>query len=194
MVEQRSEEAFVSKAKGNSFERWWAEEWEGDDAFEPATEQLFKQVAESAWASAQTTPSPSGGELALRDAVERCGKCVCHFIARQGSYFPCALEVGHEGDCLAGGTCVRHGAYISIKSKHPPQCPHWPTCALAAAPPSGDAPLTKALTEDYAGEEERLSLETSTDGVTWRCLASFPRHFRYRITVGGDAQKGRENG
>ena len=57
-----------------------------------------------------------------------CGACVIHFIAREGSFFPCALTKGHSGGHRASGTCFKHGPYVGDIGAVP-QCPHWPTCA-----------------------------------------------------------------
>lgn len=54
---------------------------------------------------------------------KECGKFAQSFIPRWGMYLACVLEEGHEGECLPGGTCVRHGFYARIGG-----CPHWPTC------------------------------------------------------------------
>lgn len=56
-----------------------------------------------------------------------CGKVAQVFIAREGSFFPCALEEGHEGPCIQSGNCFRHGVYYGRN------CPHWPTCVRDAA-------------------------------------------------------------
>ena len=64
----------------------------------------------------------------MSQELKLCGEFVKSFIAREGSFFPCALEKGHEGAHQMGGTCFRHGAYVGDN------CPHWPTCATAPIP------------------------------------------------------------
>lgn len=88
--------------------------------------EALQRVVEKALARAA---SRQGKGLEAR--TDQCGKCVIHFIAREGSYFPCALAKGHEGDCRASGECVTHGKYLGEPHK-PPQCPKWPECAEAS--------------------------------------------------------------
>jgi hypothetical protein len=53
---------------------------------------------------------------------KRCNKPAAPFIPRWGMYWACALEEGHEGECMPGGTCYAHGEYIGM------QCPKFPEC------------------------------------------------------------------
>lgn len=88
--------------------------------------------------------------MAKDDVKEmKCGRVVVTFIAREGSFFPCALELGHVGDCRAAGTCFKHGKYLG----HPhqvPQCPQWPECVDLPIPA---APTPAAASEGQLEEE-----------------------------------------
>lgn len=57
-----------------------------------------------------------------------CNECVVSFIAREGSYFPCALPKGHDGGHRAAGTCHKHGRYYGKVGKVP-RCRQFPDCA-----------------------------------------------------------------
>jgi hypothetical protein len=59
----------------------------------------------------------------MSEGWKACGKFAMSFIAREGSFFSCVLEEGHDTPCCHGGRCFRHGNYVGDK------CPHWPTCA-----------------------------------------------------------------
>ena len=53
-----------------------------------------------------------------------CGAFVCSFIAREGSWFPCALPKGHEDSKhYSGGNCFTHGKYVAKLPWVPPSCP-----------------------------------------------------------------------
>ena len=51
-----------------------------------------------------------------------CGIPVAVHIAREGSYFPCALPKNHVGDHCAAGRCHIHGPYLGEAEKVP-RCP-----------------------------------------------------------------------
>ena len=51
-----------------------------------------------------------------------CGIPVAVHIAREGSYFPCALPKNHDGDHCAAGRCHIHGPYLG-KAEKVPRCP-----------------------------------------------------------------------
>ena len=56
--------------------------------------------------------------------MEPCGEFAASFIPRWGTYFPCVLPKGHEGEHLAGGDCFAHGPFIMQHFGEPPHCPH----------------------------------------------------------------------
>jgi hypothetical protein len=99
--------------------------WRCDDA--AATEVRAKSLYAAVSAVLEMRDR---GHEALRSDYKKCGKVAQTFIAREGSFFPCALEEGHEEPCLQSGTCFRHGVYFGR------QCPHWPTCVKAALTPA----------------------------------------------------------
>jgi len=65
--------------------------------------------------------------------AEKCGACVISFIAREGSFFPCALSKGHDGGHRAAGNCFKHGEYLG-KVDSVPQCSQWPECIQKLTP------------------------------------------------------------
>lgn len=67
--------------------------------------------------------------------VEPCGACVAHYIAREGSFYPCALLKGHNGKHRAAGNCFKHGPYLG-QGGTVPQCPQWPSCIDQQPEPS----------------------------------------------------------
>ena len=65
-----------------------------------------------------------GGKTMDPTMIQNCRQFVCSHIVREGSWFPCALPKGHEGDQhYAGGTCFTHGPYVNERPGCPPACP-----------------------------------------------------------------------
>ena len=61
------------------------------------------------------------GDINLSE--DQCGEFVCSFIAREGSWFPCALAKYHDGPHHSGGNCFTHGKYATRLPGVPPACP-----------------------------------------------------------------------
>ena len=57
------------------------------------------------WQSLDPQPESAG--------EERCGKAAAPFIPRWGMSPACYLPKGHEGECIPGGECFRHGFYLN---------------------------------------------------------------------------------
>jgi len=62
--------------------------------------------------------------------TEKCGEFAASFIPRFGWFHACVLDKGHDGEHLAGGTCLKHGPYIMAHFGEHPQCPKWPDCVV----------------------------------------------------------------
>jgi hypothetical protein len=60
------------------------------------------------------------------EPAPKCGEVVIHLIAG-ASWFPCALNKGHDKGHRAAGNCFVHGPYLG-KEDSVPECPHWPAC------------------------------------------------------------------
>ena len=112
---------------------------------------------------------PSPAPEAATD--ELCRECVIHFIAREGSFFPCALEkhhiaVGHR----AAGNCFKHGPYLG-EIGAVPQCPKWPDCIPVPQP----APVASEFTDEErlmaCREASQLEFDSYSFTKLWKQVA-----------------------
>lgn len=109
----------------------------------------MRSVAADALATFRRIPAERAG---TGEPQEKCGACVIHFIAREGSFFPCALNKNHPfaDDHRAEGTCFKHGVYLG-EPNAVPVCPHHPNCEPVPdpAPLSPERRHLKMLREEF---------------------------------------------
>lgn len=91
----------------------------------------------------------------------KCGKFAGSLHPRLGLNYACMLQVGHEGECQPGGTCVAHGEYVGAT-----QCPHWPECVALAVPARQPQPADGELVSKFfqmANTASELAKKSNTE-------------------------------